>query len=65
MDEIRRQLAELMETVESSTSSSKKRSFTDLDVCKYYLTGLCPHDLFQNTVSLGTLISKCTVAIDW
>ncbi|XP_055388583.1 putative RNA-binding protein Luc7-like 2 [Condylostylus longicornis] len=49
MDEIRKQLAELMGSVEAETNISNRKTFTDDQVCKYYLTGLCPHDLFQNT----------------
>eukprot|EP01104_Vermistella_antarctica_P011329 TRINITY_DN3155_c0_g1_i1.p1 TRINITY_DN3155_c0_g1~~TRINITY_DN3155_c0_g1_i1.p1 ORF type:complete len:318 (+),score=38.55 TRINITY_DN3155_c0_g1_i1:134-1087(+) len=29
--------------------SSRVKAFTDDDVCKNYLCGLCPHDLFTNT----------------
>jgi hypothetical protein len=32
-----------------------KRNYWDRDVCRLYLTGLCPHDLFQLTVRFQTL----------
>eukprot|EP00954_Amorphochlora_amoebiformis_P022913 1356678-Amorphochlora_amoeboformis.AAC.2 len=28
-----------------------QRHFWDDDVCKYFLVGLCPYDLFKNTKS--------------
>lgn len=37
-------------------SEAKEYHFYDDDVCKYYLVGLCPHDLFVNTKNhLGTV----------
>ena len=33
---------------QDSTLTTKK--FTDPDVCKFYLCGLCPEDLFSNSV---------------
>lgn len=38
--------------IHPSVSSQRKRNFYDEDVCKYYLSGLCPyHELFKNTKS--------------
>eukprot|EP01071_Lankesteria_metandrocarpae_P004295 Lankesteria_metandrocarpae@DN3466_c0_g1_i1.p2 len=47
MDEMRKQLEELMSSV--GVGANKPRSFTDANVCKHHLTGLCPHSLFHNT----------------
>lgn len=47
MEEMRAQLASLMESIKEQPTD-----FTDPEVCKYFLTGLCPHDLFENTVCL-------------
>lgn len=41
---MRAQLAALMESIKAQPTD-----FTDPEVCKYFLTGLCPHDLFENT----------------
>jgi len=48
MDEMRKQLDALMGTDRNGDVIGKK-SFTDPDVCKYYMAGLCPRDLFINT----------------
>jgi len=34
---------------EEAGKSSNKVSFRDSEVCKYYLCGFCPHELFVNT----------------
>lgn len=36
---------------EAMGTLTEKLHFTDAKVCKDFLTGLCPHDLFSNTVS--------------
>ncbi|EEA06239.1 uncharacterized protein CMU_007280 [Cryptosporidium muris RN66] len=46
MDEIRRQIESLMGEIESPI---EKKSVHDESVCKLYLCGLCPHELFENT----------------
>jgi hypothetical protein len=51
MDEMRKQLDALMGTDRNGDIAGKK-SFTDPEICKYYLAGLCPHDLFINTVCI-------------
>jgi hypothetical protein len=52
-DYIRKQLDALMGK-NRNDEPGRKRHFTDSDVCKYYLCGLCPHDLFRNTkVTIG------------
>eukprot|EP01128_Nolandella_sp_AFSM9_P006559 TRINITY_DN3408_c0_g1_i3.p1 TRINITY_DN3408_c0_g1~~TRINITY_DN3408_c0_g1_i3.p1 ORF type:complete len:286 (-),score=52.31 TRINITY_DN3408_c0_g1_i3:118-906(-) len=35
----------------SAPGEAQEYHFTDPDVCKHYLCGLCPHDLFTNTKS--------------
>lgn len=46
MDEIRRQIEDLMGGIEAPI---EKKNPHDNDVCKFYLCGLCPHELFENT----------------
>lgn len=41
--------------------ASRHQSFDDPDVCKWYLCGFCPHDLFTNT---KTDLGPCTSAHD-
>ena len=56
--EIAAMLDELMGRDRDMLPSEKRDlpKFSDSDVCKYYLLGMCPHDLFVNTRSdLGTL----------
>lgn len=45
MHHLRQQWSDLMGSIEEGP-----QSFTDENVCKYFLTGLCPHDLFENEV---------------
>ena len=41
--------------------ASRHQTFDDPDICKYYLCGFCPHDLFTNT---KTDLGPCTGAHD-
>lgn len=49
MDAIRKQLDALMGANRNGDVSEVNRKYYDRDVCKLYLSGLCPHDLFQLT----------------
>lgn len=49
MDEMRSQWAALMGNLENPADSIETKSFTDSDVCKMFLVGICPYDLFENT----------------
>ncbi|GBE60682.1 U1 snRNP-associated Usp106 [Babesia ovata] len=49
MDEMRAQWEALMGNLENPVDPNETKSFEDKDVCKMYLVGLCPHDLFENT----------------
>ncbi|AFZ79423.1 hypothetical protein BEWA_022710 [Theileria equi strain WA] len=49
MDEIRATLAQLMGKFEEPEDVEETKSFLDSDVCRMFLTGICPHDLFENT----------------
>lgn len=49
MDEQRKLLDQLMGTGRNGEGGGTKH-FSDRDVCRFYLVGLCPHDLFGNTV---------------
>jgi hypothetical protein len=51
MDAFRKQLDALMGANRNGDVLEVKRNYYDRDVCRLYLTGLCPHDLFQLTVS--------------
>lgn len=57
MDAQRQLLAELMNPL----LPTKKKDFTDSDVCKHHLVSFCPNELFLNTkVDLG----KCNLIHD-
>ncbi|KAL3679989.1 hypothetical protein R1sor_022945 [Riccia sorocarpa] len=49
MDAFRKQLDALMGANRNGDVREVKRKYYDRDVCRLYLTGLCPHDLFQLT----------------
>ncbi|KAG0577413.1 hypothetical protein KC19_5G154600 [Ceratodon purpureus] len=49
MDAFRKQLDALMGANRNGDVLEVKRNYWDRDVCRLYLTGLCPHDLFQLT----------------
>jgi len=50
MDEQRKLLDALMGVNRNGTNpTAKNKRFTDSDVCKYFLCGLCPAELFTNT----------------
>jgi len=59
MDAVRAQLDALMGRdrnvpLQDKAKMRDQRHFSDSDVCKWFLMGLCPHDLFPNTkVDLG------------
>lgn len=49
MEEMRAQLQELMNQAQSQGRGPS--DFTSPEVCKFFLTGLCPHDLVEQAVS--------------
>eukprot|EP00697_Spironema_sp_BW2_P011039 gnl/Spiro4/265_TR164_c0_g1_i2.p1 gnl/Spiro4/265_TR164_c0_g1~~gnl/Spiro4/265_TR164_c0_g1_i2.p1 ORF type:complete len:264 (+),score=71.22 gnl/Spiro4/265_TR164_c0_g1_i2:89-880(+) len=49
VEAMRKQLDALMGTNRDGGTEKTSKHFTDADVCKHYLAGLCPHDLFTNT----------------
>jgi RNA-binding protein Luc7-like 2 len=52
MDLLKQELDELMGKDRNMTLKEKlkrKEKFTDVNVCKYNLVSLCPHNLFPNT----------------
>ncbi|XP_078441200.1 U1 snRNP-associated protein usp106-like [Wolffia australiana] len=49
MDAIRKQLDALMGANRNGDVREVNRKYYDRDVCRLYLAGLCPHDLFQLT----------------
>ncbi len=46
---MRKQLDALM-GIDRNGDVKIRKNFNDPEVCKSYLVGLCPHDLFINTV---------------
>ncbi|KMZ64861.1 Luc7-like protein [Zostera marina] len=49
MDSVRKQLDALMGANRNGDVTEVNRKYYDSDVCRLYLCGLCPHDLFQLT----------------
>ncbi|KAF7084824.1 hypothetical protein CFC21_088351 [Triticum aestivum] len=49
MDAIRKQLDQLMGANRNGDVREVSRKYYDRDVCRLFLAGLCPHDLFQLT----------------
>eukprot|EP00249_Psilotum_nudum_P019891 c27464_g1_i1 orf=170-1477(+) len=49
MDAFRKQLDALMGANRNGDVQEVKRKYYDRDVCRLYVAGLCPHDLFQLT----------------
>lgn len=49
MDSVRKQLDALMGANRNGDVREVNRKYYDRDVCRLYLVGLCPHDLFQLT----------------
>ncbi len=49
-DGIRKALDALMGSNRNGDKPTAQKHFSDPDICKYYLAGLCPHELFTNTV---------------
>ncbi|KAK6137814.1 hypothetical protein DH2020_028439 [Rehmannia glutinosa] len=49
MDALRKQLDVLMGANRNGDSQEVTRKYYDRDVCRLYLSGLCPHELFQLT----------------
>ncbi|XP_020246059.1 putative RNA-binding protein Luc7-like 2 isoform X2 [Asparagus officinalis] len=49
MDAIRKQLDALMGANRNGDVTEVNRKYYDRDVCRLFLAGLCPHDLFQLT----------------
>ena len=50
MDAFRKQLDQLMGANRNGDVREVSRKYYDRDVCRLYLVGLCPHELFQLTV---------------
>ncbi|GKV27890.1 hypothetical protein SLEP1_g37009 [Rubroshorea leprosula] len=49
MDAMRKQLDVLMGANRNGDVREVNRKYYDRDVCRLYLSGLCPHELFQLT----------------
>lgn len=49
MDALRKQLDVLMGANRNGDVAEVNRKYSDRDVCRLFLAGLCPHDLFQLT----------------
>jgi hypothetical protein len=57
MDAVRKQLDQLMGANRNGDAREVSRKYYDRDVCRRFLAGLCPHDLFQLTVRIYPLPS--------
>ncbi|KAE9451184.1 hypothetical protein C3L33_16923, partial [Rhododendron williamsianum] len=53
MDSLRKQLDVLMGANRNGDVREVNRKYYDRDVCRLFLVGLCPHELFQLTVQNG------------
>ena len=53
MDALRKQLDVLMGANRNGDVREVNRKYYDRDVCRLFLSGLCPHELFQLTVLLS------------
>lgn len=51
MDAMRKQLDVLMGANRNGDVREVNRKYYDRDVCRLFLAGLCPHELFQLTVT--------------
>ncbi|RWV99082.1 hypothetical protein GW17_00038036 [Ensete ventricosum] len=60
MDAIRKQLDVLMGANRNGDVTVVSRKYYDRDVCRLFLAGLCPHDLFQLTVPHLTFLKPYT-----
>jgi hypothetical protein len=58
MDAMRKQLDVLMGANRNGDVREVNRKYFDRDVCRLFLAGLCPHDLFQLTVPILPLPSS-------
>ncbi|GFZ14549.1 LUC7 related protein [Actinidia rufa] len=70
MDAIRKQLDVLMGANRNGDVREVNRKYYDRDVCRLFLVGLCPHELFQLTFHLslengyGTMSESALVAVE-
>lgn len=55
MDALRKQLDQLMGANRNGDVREVNRKYYDRDVCRLYLVGLCPHELFQLTVTRSSI----------
>jgi hypothetical protein len=64
MDAFRKQLDVLMGANRNGDVEEVNRNYYDRDVCRLFLAGLCPHDLFQLTVRSSPLFGAVFPAIE-
>lgn len=65
MDAIRKQLDVLMGANRNGDVREVNRKYYDRDVCRMFLVGLCPHELFQLTVCPVRLLVLFFVISFW
>jgi hypothetical protein len=63
MDAMRKQLDVLMGANRNGDVEEVNRNYYDRDVCRLFLAGLCPHDLFQLTVCPSPLFGAVFLLI--
>lgn len=56
MDSFRKQLDVLMGANRNGDVKIINRNYYDRDVCRLFLSGLCPHELFQLTVISSNML---------
>ena len=56
--ELQRKNLETLMGAEAMGTLPEDTKFTDAKVCRNFLCGMCPHDLFTNTVSCGGAYTK-------
>lgn len=61
MDALRKQLDQLMGANRNGDVREVNRKYYDRDVCRLYLVGLCPHELFQLTVTKSSIFVKMNI----
>ena len=56
--ELQRKNLETLMGAEAMGTLPEDTKFTDAKVCRNFLCGMCPHDLFTNTVGCGGAYTK-------
>jgi hypothetical protein len=63
-DEMRRQLDALLGSNRNDCLGAKSQHFTDPEICHNFCCGLCPHDLFNNTVCQHIFVNLLSYSLE-